>query len=792
MSSNPSFNAPVLSYVGSVDVASATSGSTLYNILFDASLCTIGNILMFEYKIQPSDISIPNPDNITLGYVNVENAIFNSGIQNQWTIAVPAINNIYNPSPENEISVRVYSGLTGQTEIAVSPWSNSLDVHTPPVQPIINRAFFYQNTLSSDDLWVNMLPTDNYDYDEVSFIVAYYFQDADSSTTTWSVSDPLQATSVTVGDTVLMQLEVANIGNVSTNSNVVYTAIYAVYPFEYSYDRYYSVSEISTTYTAEPANNFLAPTITTIDYLVYDTPSQVPGDQTMVVNWDPPAASGIPVYTVANYVLQISTDGDSWTTVSSTISSTTLSYDVDVSNYVCGDNLSFRVFAISTTGAESAYSNIEALNIFKYSLAPQNLTVTSSVPNNSNANIRITFENPTNIGCGDGYQYVINFNNEQTRYEPYNAATNQYTLLFTNIDVAPTGTITVYLETIDTNPPEPTYRAGQSAETSYIVSTLVLDPVDYLVYTAGTQNMVLTWNNPADVNPYDWEATNYDVYLDDQLLATVTDTTYTYFATESCGTNLSFYIVANLTSIPSGVAFTLESNIESINIFKYATAPTSVIVNWASTDLSNSIIDLAVNFTVANPYNAGCGNILNWVVNVTNNDGTSILYTQNVPYVEGQTTYLVYVNNVDYIESGRVYVFMKTQDTNSDNEEDGASGFSSFISASLPIYNSVTITPSRDQLTFNVLTQQPLAHIARFIWSTYDVVSGITRHQLPFITNNNPPATGLTVIETVLPNGVFQYAYTVTPSFFGDPTIPLHLVISVANDVGISLNNVSN
>ena len=136
MSSDPTFTQPQLNYVGAVDVATSY-GSTRYTISFDASMATIGNILMFEYKIQSAGILVTDPSNVTLGYINVENALFTSGIANQWTISVPACDNDYEPNPVQTIQVRVYSGLTGTTEISVSQWSNSLDIHVSPNQPTI-------------------------------------------------------------------------------------------------------------------------------------------------------------------------------------------------------------------------------------------------------------------------------------------------------------------------------------------------------------------------------------------------------------------------------------------------------------------------------------------------------------------------------------------------------------------------------------------------------------------------------------------------------------------------------
>jgi len=689
MSFDPSFNSPVLNYVGSVDVASATSGATLYNILFDSSLCTVGNVLMFEYKIQPANVLIPNPTDITLGYVNIENAN-PSGICNQWTITVPAYGVDYNPEIDREISVRVYSGLTGISEIAVSPWSNSLAVHVPPARPLIDYAVFNQNiSPGDDDLWIYLRIQPTYDYDELTFIVAYYFQEATTGNTAWQVTDPLTATLVTdPSGNDLRQLEVSNIGNVDPSTNVVYLGVYAVYRFVYNGENYYSVSEISTTYTATPASNLNAPTIMSIDYNVYNTPST----QNMIVNWIAPAITVLPTYVVDSYTLQLSLNSGSWSTVSSTIPSSDLSYNYDVSSYGCSNNLAFRVYAQYTTGAQSNNSNEESLNIFKYSLAPQNLDVISVL---SPDFIDFTFENPSDIGCGDGYQFVVEFNGNSGDISyniPYDPSATTYDISYSGLNIGNYGDIILYLQTQDTN--SSNYLDGASTTSPFIITTFTLDDIDYKVYTDNTQNMVLTWNDPIDSSLIysGWEVIDYDIYLNGNLIDTVTDLTYTYLATEPCGSNLAFYIEANLNN--SGTQFSIRSNTEDINIFKYSLAPQNLDVISASPGF--------IDFTFENPSDIGCGDGYQFVVEL-NGDSGDISY--NIPYDPSATTYDISYSGLNIGNYGDVTLYLQTQDTNSSNYLDGASTTTPFIMTTLTLddidYKVYTDNTQNMVLTWN-------------------------------------------------------------------------------------------
>lgn len=262
---------PTLAYVSSLDMTSTSNfGSIKYQIIFDPILVSIGNLIMFEYKFQKSDASIPNLDNTSFGFISVENAI-QSGISNQYIISIPALANTYDGSVDNTIQFRVYFGITSSSKnVFVSPWSNPLNVYNPPVAPIIysdasgtggayfqprfntDTSFNIDASFNTDKLYVLLDPSQNpYDYNLMKFFICYFYQDA-SNTTIWSVSDPLSAIISTINDKTFRVITVKNIGEVSSTSpyNKVYVSIHAVYDWVDSLNNYYAVSYISNEVTA--------------------------------------------------------------------------------------------------------------------------------------------------------------------------------------------------------------------------------------------------------------------------------------------------------------------------------------------------------------------------------------------------------------------------------------------------------------------------------------------------------------------------------------------------------------
>ena len=459
---------PVLSYVGAIDL---NIGSTMYNIFFDPSITTNGNVLMFEYKLQPSNVTTPNPDDITLGFIDTENSNQSIGISNQWQICVPAQNNSYDPSTPMNVCVRVYYGLSNAEGINVTSWSNILNVHNPPRQPNVTIALYDTPTYgSNNDLYVVMSNDSSINYSQVKFIVTYYYQNVDNTDTVWAISDPLQATEINYNNQLCQLLTLNDFGAVSTAPGTkVYVSVYAVYPFAYEGSNYFSVSQISETYAAENSSLFVSPTMTEINYLIYSNPRS----QTMVVNWDAPAASII--YTVDHYILEYSTDTTNWAIIDDNINTT--SYNVNVSGFACNTNISYRVSAVSTSGAVSPPSNMLSKNMFRYAEAPS-VTVYWAIVNagyTPTMDVNLSFSQAS-AGCGSPIHYAVNVldaSGEQlcdAKIVEYNDETSTYYVKFDNITYSSTGTVTCYLVTQDTNSDED--LSGATGSAGYVASSV--------------------------------------------------------------------------------------------------------------------------------------------------------------------------------------------------------------------------------------------------------------------------------------------------------------------------------
>jgi hypothetical protein len=182
---------PILSYLASSDITSDNGSTAKFQVFFDPDALNNNNVIMFEYKKVENDSSPLNLDNTYFGYISVENAI-QTGIQNQYVIAVPIVSNTLTGISLETIAVRVYFGATEGTAVTVSSWSSDLPLYVSPVPPFLveNGAFYDPHDIASadDDLFI-LLNTGNnaYDYDKIKFIVCYFFTNADG-VTTWGVS----------------------------------------------------------------------------------------------------------------------------------------------------------------------------------------------------------------------------------------------------------------------------------------------------------------------------------------------------------------------------------------------------------------------------------------------------------------------------------------------------------------------------------------------------------------------------------------------------------------------------
>lgn len=693
--SNPSsileyYTPPTLSYIGAVDITASQYGTTMYSVFYDAAISTLGNVLMFEYKLIKQTTIVPTPATVTFGFVSIENAV-NAGISNQWTIAIPATNEEYDPTAIVKISSRVYVGLTGSAEVGVTEWSNELDVHNPPPEPFIVAAFYDTPSVipgPKDDLFVFLQNDINYN-DDINFVVAYYYQDI-SNNTVWDVTSPLSPIEVESSDidpsfNKFLMIQVPEFGKVSQTDDVVYVAVYAVFRFQDpSLNNYYTVSHISNTFSAEPTTYFNKPTIYRIDYDVYTTSFPVPGSQIMTVKWAAPPDSIIPAYNVSYYNVYSTTQTDSsnipinWGLDASVNS---FNYNYNASAIACGDTVYFRVEAVSTNGTVSPPSDNTAmsqLNKFIYSTAPQNLTIVSSEWDETaqTVDMTISFTNPSPIGCGEGLYFNVYVNGDlQSTVISYNASASSYTWVFTDASFAQSGTVIVALVTKDTNPEHPVVhlvypdKEGDLASAPYISTNIFLNPVDYQVYQdPASQDMILSWN---DQTNGDWNQASYKLYYkythdsitDSPVLigtygTSIFDTTFdASFA--DCGDSFEFYIVCTLTDSVTFATKVITSNSQFVNIFKYSDAPQDLVINSCVLNEDDTV---TMTFGFNKPDYTGCGEQL--FFNVYVNNILEVTGVEGIEYDDSTSTYSYTFTDASFARCGTVEVALVTQDTN--------------------------------------------------------------------------------------------------------------------------------
>jgi hypothetical protein len=715
---------PTLNYIGAVDITSAQYGSTMYSVFYDSAIVSLGNVLMFEYKLIKEDITIPSPANVTLGFVSIENAT-NSGIANQWTIAIPALDDNYDPTISVKIAIRVYVGLFTSPEVGVTEWSEPLEVHNPPNEPFIYRAYYDTPSVDADDLYLFLSPDSKIDYDIVNFVAAFYYQNQ-NGTTIWDVSEPVKATLVNVsGDyNGKYMVHIPNFGKVSTNlgEKVVYVAAYAVYQYkDLSENNFYSVSHVSNTYTAPATSDNASPTITGINYSMYNEDPT----QNMTVNWNAPNNSGIPTFHVDYYNLYKSTDGITWSEVATDISENVLSYNVDVSSYSCNTKIYFQLNCVSTNGTISPASPTtvySSLNIFKYSHAPENLLITDTSfdPDTGLVNMRINFDRPTDRGCGDEIKFAIIVtdlsNNSVTNYMTYDGS--EYAFNFSDDGVGQTGSVKIYLITEDTNPSVPggsiyPDRIGASASIPYIALNFLCNPVVYKVYDepVGSQNMYLSWD-VQDTGDWILKDNGFKIFykVNDETWEShaTTDEYYYIFdaaavGVDDCSNTLHFY--SESTFVNGDVEYQSNSSIESINVFKYATAPQNLVIENTTFNPNTKLVTMDIKFD--KPLSNGCGVPKKFAIIVTGDD--DIALTNEVTYDATKTsyTYNFSSSSTQFDQTGSVKVYLITEDTNPSEPggsekllRDGASNTTPYIAIKFvlePVDYQVYVDPVGSQ-----------------------------------------------------------------------------------------------
>jgi len=340
-----------------------------------------------------------------------------------------------------------------------------------------------------------------------------------------------------------------------------------------------------------------------------------------------------------------------------------------------------------------------------------------------------------------------------------------------------------------------TVQATDASLANPTLETIII-PDDYLVYSnPSTQQIILNWLPPSSsliptftVNSYTIEMSVGGVVVDTITGIPSSTLDYTYpipsaYVNASTTTTLQFNIVAVFNNGQTGT-----SNAQYVNTFTYATAPQNLIVAWANSGVGSGNMDIALQFE--NPQSNGFGSVINFVVNVINNNVT--VYSQTVPYVAGTAPYSVYLVNVAAATEGSVEVYMVTQDTNQQTvggsyaSLNGASASQNYVADDLPIMLSYSRTST--QLTAVWVTHTLLDAICTFnYWDpTLSQLNNLQYATLPDIIYPNH-----TVAVEPLSTLDFQYTFTFQNTFFPSSTIPNRMVMNCSNSVGIGFGNVS-
>ena len=307
----------------------------------------------------------------------------------------------------------------------------------------------------------------------------------------------------------------------------------------------------------------------------------------------------------------------------------------------------------------------------------------------------------------------------------------------------------------------------------------VLLPVDY-DYTI--QNITLTWEAPTSSFLPFYAVSTYDIYLNDVLLDTVNGdvTTYSYTNTiETCGTTLSYYVVANSeTGAPSQT-----SNTESVDVFYASQGVTFLSYDWAIRNQETNSARVA--FTFKNPIdnNIGCGSspIVNWqIVNV---DASNLVVEDGSLTYDPSATLYVVATNFPYVAGTqyKIAVFISTINPNDGDRVDGVVEYSSVIvPVDIPIiYNIELITntdyPLLSGVRFNVASEVPLNPIGQIVNATAG----------PLNINNRPFNTE--DFDYVILDGILIYSCTLLWVNLPLSPIPTHFTIAVSNPAGVGV-----
>jgi hypothetical protein len=461
---------PTLNYIGSCDTSQIAGGTVLFSIIFDASI----NFLMAEYLLQVEN-SATVPSNLISGFLHTETCV-QSGIANQYTIPIPVAE--LDPETTYTVKVRIYDASTGNA----TPWSNILDMNLPPPQPAVYGAYY--DTIygyNNDVLYVIFEST----FDALNeAIIAYYYTDLDN-VVQWKITEPVSVTLVP-GDTKYY-VQIALAADASLNQPI-YVAANAAYSWVVNYNHYYAISEVSDTVMALPAV-YQAPVLDPLEYNIYNPVPQ----ETMTLTWSPPLPANLEIFIVDYYIaskyVKIGDDFvfDSSYSVPGNLNTTTIS----VADNECNQVIGFTVAAVSTSGITTDDSNMETLNIFKYSAAPANLEIGYAFRTGDNlqVDVQCAFQNPLDTGCGDPVEFQCQLTSVDgsalygdAQYVDYSETSTGYVVRFNNISVPLDQTaikVVVSLSTLNTNAyPSGALYGATASDTFVFTSVPVITDID--------------------------------------------------------------------------------------------------------------------------------------------------------------------------------------------------------------------------------------------------------------------------------------------------------------------------
>lgn len=818
------FSTPILSYVGSVDTNSAF-GTTKYQLLFDPSLALLGNVIMFEYKLQ-SQGAATDPSHVVLNYVTLENAN-QTGIKNQYILSIPASNNEYAPEIPLTVQFRVYVGLEDSPEIVATTWSNALDVHVPPAQQSIYNAYYYPLSYSdADELVVLLNPISGMTIDgdgSVRFIVCYYYQD-ESGNTVWDVTTPIQATETTIssGDASLnlWSVIVESFGNVSFEDTNVYVSVHAVFEFTDSGNNYYSISEISETKAATPVYSSYDATLDSVTYEVYESESQT---QAMDLVWTAPAASSSGPYAVGHYELEYTiNDGIDWISIDNNIPGDVTSYNFDVSEFGCGITIAYHVRAVSINDLIGGWSNVISENIFYYAESVTNLSASSSY-DGTNVTLVVSFSPPESIGCGDGIQFVVSITTGDSPAVytiPYNPEASSYSETYTSSDFLLDGQVSVLLQTTDTNPPNDPLD-GASASVNYIAYQFSMAPVYYSVYDesldpSSSQIFTLEWSPVSVSSP--WSVTYYgQVSVNGGAWNTFDSTSGSSLdynahtvvpATDLLGNYLNFQVIATVTDGSS--SYSVTSNSQSYSIFKYSSEISNAIVDWAL-DASDGVMDLV--YTFGNPSNPGITDGTDhFGVYIYDSSENQIGYFDvpfqqnssglvegggsfNVSYDSEIGLYTVELDNVTYASSGVIQTYTYVWNLNSGTTPSSSDLLTNeyiysnapFVLTALPVFYNLVYTNGDGIISGNIRSAQLLKPTGQVLYP-----SGESPPVANLEYNTNGGTNGFSISSALNSLGDYIYTFQINVEAFFAGSAPTEgCALTASNNAGVGVGRVS-